>query len=93
VVALKRLMFMRWSIAEETPLPAGHYIELRFDGENSPFTETRLKDDRKPKHRVIGALVPTGVENAPYKYTVHLTDGSSNTPLEDPVIVIEGKRG
>jgi hypothetical protein len=92
-VRLKRLMFMRWSIDEQTTLPATARIELRFDRENSPFTEKRPKDDGKPNARVIGALVPTGVDNATYKYTVYLIEGTGETPLEDPVIVIEGKRG
>lgn len=91
-VRLKRLMPMRWHIEEETPLPRDAHIELRFDRENSPFTERRPKDDRRPR-RTIGALVPTGVENASYKYEVWLVDGATETRLEDPVIVIEGKRG
>jgi len=90
---LRRLMFMRWDIQDDATLPAEAFIELRFDRENSPFTERRPKDDKKPGKRLIGALVPTGVENASYKYTVYLIDGANETALEDPVIVIEGKRG
>ncbi|MCC7032599.1 MAG: hypothetical protein IT179_07165 [Acidobacteria bacterium] len=90
---LKRLMFMRWDVQENTVLPDGAHIELRFDRERSPFTEQRPRDDKAPGKRLIGALVPTGVENASYKYDVWLVDGAEETRLEDPVIVIEGKRG
>lgn len=91
-VRLRRLMSMRWHIEEQTPLPREAHIELRFAGDNSPFTERRPTDDRRPR-RTIGALVPTGVENASYKYEVWLIDGEAASRLEDPVIVIEGKRG
>ena len=92
IVRLRRLMAMRWHIEEQTPLPREAYIELRFERDNSPFTDRRPKDDRRPR-RKIGSLVPTGVENASYKYEVWLVDGAAETRLEDPVIVIEGKRG
>jgi hypothetical protein len=92
-VHLKRLMFMRWNVVEQSSLPADAYIELRFAGDNSPFTEQRPKDDKKPGKRLIHGLVPTGAENGSYKYTVYLIDGRTETPIEDPVIVIEGKRG
>ncbi len=91
-VRLRRLMSMRWHIEEETPLPREAHIELRFAGDNSPFTDRRPKDDRRSR-RTIGALVPSGVENASYKYEVWLVDGEAESRLEDPVIVIEGKRG
>ncbi|MGE0461725.1 MAG: hypothetical protein AB7Q16_10185 [Vicinamibacterales bacterium] len=91
-VRLRRLMSMRWHIEEATPLPGEAHVELRFAGDNSPFTDRRPKDDRRPR-RTIGALVPTGVENASYKYEVWLVEGDAQTRLEDPVIVIEGKRG
>jgi hypothetical protein len=90
-VHLKRLMYMRWQVVEVSPLPAGAYLELRFAGENSPFTEKRPKDDQRAE-RTIGGVVPTGVENGSYKYTVYLIEGAAEKPLEDPIIVIEGKR-
>lgn len=92
-VRLKRLMFMRWSIDEQTPLPAEARIELRFDRDNSPFSDRRPSHDPRPGRRVIGSIVPSGVENGEYKYTVYLIDGDRETVLEDPVIIIEGKHG
>ena len=89
-VTLKRLMFMRWHVVEGSQLPAGAYLELRFAGDNSPFTERRPKDDRRHE-RTIAGVVPTGVQDGTYKYSVYLIDGVAETPLEDPKIVIEGK--
>jgi hypothetical protein len=92
-VRLKRLKFMRWNIVEQTDLPAGARIELRFAGDNSPFSDRRPSHDPRPGRRVISSIVPSGVENGDYKYTVYLIDGANETSLEDPVIIIEGKHG
>jgi hypothetical protein len=89
-VRLKKLMFMRWRIKERDRLPHDARIEVRFEGDESPFVDKRPKDDGNSGSRVIGALVPFGARPKTYKYTVYFVQGTHEQPIEDPEIIIEG---
>ena len=80
-----------WKIVDSSPpcLPPGAEVELRFEGDDSPFLTSKPKDRTEIKRRVVPwARVKKSDSYRPYRYKVWAVNGGTNYEMEDPELEI-----